>query len=344
MSHFIPSRPLYLETDASNTGYGAFLFQTNHAPLESAQIFPLVYSSQAWKTNFEHAVHPCRKELDALKRTILKFHYLLRIYSFVIITGNMGSFPPGEKLCTRQLPSDLILVRYLQTNCLHPISGIVHKPSKQVFTSDALSRMAWQQLAIEHSDPIAWPSLFVSPSLVEAISQQLTRHLRHHKCRYAKQGRHPIPQCLRPLCAGFPETQFKLILKELQDVPRLYFDGTWIMAKYGHGKNGEPLPPDLYEGPMITLYHVTTTDALLSINLRGLSPMHRWYIHFTSVAPPKLFDTDPYQRALRKGVPVVLSITIRLLLEHNINVFRTLSMNVFLVSHTIPFHLLTQIH
>ena len=137
-----------------------------------------------------------------------------------------GSVPSGEKLCTRQTPSDLILVRYLQTICLHPISSIVHKPSKQAFTSDALLRMAWQQLAIEHKGPIGWPSLFVSPSLVEAISQQLTRHLYHHKCRYAKQGRHPIPKCLRPLCAGFPETQFKLIFKELQDEPRLYFDGT----------------------------------------------------------------------------------------------------------------------
>ena len=67
LSHFIPSRPLYLATDASNTGYGAFLFQTNHVPLESAQIFPLAFSSQAWKTNSEHAAHSCRKELDALK-------------------------------------------------------------------------------------------------------------------------------------------------------------------------------------------------------------------------------------------------------------------------------------
>ena len=92
LSHFVSTRPLYLETDASNTGYGAILFQIDKEPLDTAQIFPLAYSSQAWKTTSERAAHPCRKELDALKRVILKYHYLLRIYPFMIITDNMGVF------------------------------------------------------------------------------------------------------------------------------------------------------------------------------------------------------------------------------------------------------------
>ena len=163
LSHFVPTRPLYLETDASNTSYGAVLFQIDKEPLETAQVFPLAYSSQAWKTTSERAAHPCRKELDALKRVILKYHYLLRIYPFMVITDNMGVFHLVQNFAQGKPPTDLILVRYLQSICLHPILGIIHKPSRQVFTSDALSRMAWQQLAISSNDPIAWPTLFIAP-------------------------------------------------------------------------------------------------------------------------------------------------------------------------------------
>ena len=58
---------------------------------------------------------------------------------------------------------------------------------------------------------------------------------------------------------------------------------------------------------------------------------------------PSVYDTHIYQRALRKGIPKVLSISTRLLLEHNINIFQTLSMNIYLVSTTIPYHLFTPI-
>ena len=143
LSHFVPARPLYLETDASNTGYGAILFQIDKEPLDTARIFPLAYSSQAWKTTSERAAHPCRKELDALKRVILKYHYLFRIYPFMIITGNMGVFHLVQNFTQGKPPTDLILMCYLQSICLPPILGIMHKPSQQVFTSDALSRMAW---------------------------------------------------------------------------------------------------------------------------------------------------------------------------------------------------------
>ena len=129
LSHFVPTRPLYLETDASNTSYGAVLFQIDKEPLETAQVFPLAYSSLAWKTTSERAAHPCRKELDALKRVILKYHYLLRIYPFMIITDNMGVFHLVQNFAQGKPPTDLILVRYLQSICLHPILGIMHKPS-----------------------------------------------------------------------------------------------------------------------------------------------------------------------------------------------------------------------
>ena len=79
--------------------------------------------------------------------------------------------------------------------------------------------MAWQQLAISSDDPIAWPTLFIAPSLVEAISRQITRHLRHSKCKYSKQGKHPIDKCLRPLCAGLTNPQFQLLLRELHNEP-----------------------------------------------------------------------------------------------------------------------------
>ena len=75
--------------------------------------------------------------------------------------------------------------------------------------------------------------------------------------------------------------------------------------------------------------------------------MTRWYIHFTSIAPSQLCDTHVYQRALLKGIPKVLSIGTRLLLEQNINVFQCIScinlMNVYLVSTTIPYYLFTHI-
>ena len=121
LSHFVLARPLYLETDASNTGYGAVLFQTDKEPLETAQIFPLAHSSQAWKTTSERAAHPCRKELDALKRVVLKYHYLLRIYLFMTITVNMGVFHLVQNFAQGKPPTDLMLVRYLQSICLHPI-------------------------------------------------------------------------------------------------------------------------------------------------------------------------------------------------------------------------------
>ena len=186
--------------------------------------------------------------------------------------------------------------------------------------------MAWQQLAISSDDPIAWPTSFIAPSLMEAISRQITRHLRHSKCKNSKQNK-----CLCPLCAGLTNPQFQLLLRELHNEPRLNFSGQWIMAKYGHSHGGDPLPPDLYDGPSLILYHVTTLEALPSIKLRGLSPMTRWYIHFTSIAHPQLYETHIYQQALCKRIPKVLSISTRLLLEHNINVFQTLSMNIYIL-------------
>ena len=39
LSHFVPTRPLYLETDASNTGYSAVLFQIDKEPLEILKFF-----------------------------------------------------------------------------------------------------------------------------------------------------------------------------------------------------------------------------------------------------------------------------------------------------------------
>ena len=102
---------------------------------------------------------------------------------------------------------------------------------------------------------------------MEAISRQITRHLRHSKCKYSKQGKHPIDKCLRPLCAGLTNPQFQLLLQELHNEPRLNLSGQWIMAKYGHSHGGDPLPPDLYDGPSLILYHVTTLEALPSIKL-----------------------------------------------------------------------------
>ena len=300
LSHFTPRRHLYLETDASNEGYGSFLFQTDEELAEGTLRYPLAYSSQAWKTPTERAAHPCRKELNASKRVIEKYQYLLQIYPFTIITDNMGVYHLVKNFAKGKPPRDLILVRYLQTICIYPILGIIHKGSSQVFTSDALSRMAWLDMAVEESDPLAWPAMFVTPSLTNAIARQIIRHMRHTKCTYQKDGKHHISKCLRPLCQGLSNQQFALLIEELKKESRLFLHGDKISAKYGHSRGIDQVPPDLYDGPTLDLYHVTTEAALPSIKLRGLSPMTRWYIHFTSIPPPQIYDSHPYQRALKK--------------------------------------------
>ena len=278
--HFDPSLPLYLETDASNTGCGPILFQKARGEVQ-----PLAYSSQAWKTNMERVGHTCRKEMDALKRTVLKYDYLLKIYPFTIITDNMGVFHLLRNFAQGKSRKVVVTLHYLQTKMLHPVEKIIHKATNEVFMSDALSRMAWHQLAIEEDDPTAWPALFVNPSLVDAISRQVTRHLRHQKCQHAKQGKHPVSKCVRPYCQGLSKEQFQILLRDLKEEPRLSMVSGWIMAKYGHTRDGSTLPPDTYDGPNLTLFHATTLDRLPSIKVMGLSPMNRWYIHFTSVGP-----------------------------------------------------------
>ena len=115
------------------------------------------------------------------------------------------------------------------------------------------------------------------------------------------------------------------------------------MAKYGHTRDGNTLPPETYGGPNLNLFLVTTLDRLPSIKVMGLSPMNRWYIHFTSVGPPLLYNTHHYKRTLARGLPVVLLVDTRLLLSYNINVYRTLFMNVCLVPTTVPYFLLTRV-
>ena len=140
----------------------------------SQEVQSLAYSSQAWKTNMERVAHTCRKETDALKCTILKYDSLLKIYPFTIITNNMRIFHLLHNFAQGKSPKDVVTLRYLQTIMLHPVEKIIHKATNEVFTSHALSRMAWHQLAIEEDDPTAWPALFVNPSLVDAISRQVT--------------------------------------------------------------------------------------------------------------------------------------------------------------------------
>ena len=52
----------------------------------------------------------------------------------MIITDNMGVFHLVQNFAQGKSPTDLILTRYLQPICLRPILGVIHKPSRQVFT------------------------------------------------------------------------------------------------------------------------------------------------------------------------------------------------------------------
>ena len=219
----------------------------------------------------------------------------------------MGIYHLFQNYAKGKTPKDFLLTRFLQTIALYPNDSIVQKPSKQIFTSDSLSRMARQQLQAEENDRTILPTLFVAPAILNRLSRQLIKHLRH------------------------------------QQETRLAFTSKGIMAKYGHSKNGSLPSPDLYDGPPLRLYHITTLQCLSSIRTYGLSLMNRWYIHFSSISPPQLYDSHIYQRALRKGEPLIFAIDTQTLRTHNINVYRTASMNTFIVSQSIPFNLLIRL-
>ena len=157
--HFDFNLPLFLETDASNEGFGAFLFQTRGEG-DMEEVRPLAYYSKKWSSGPERAADPCRKELSALKQSVSKMGKLLYIYSFTIITDNQGVFYLVKNFAEGKAPGNHLLTRFLGIICSHNVKSIVHKSTKEVFTSDALSRSAHLELEMEGQDPTALPNLF----------------------------------------------------------------------------------------------------------------------------------------------------------------------------------------
>jgi len=120
---------------------------------------PIAYFSRKWRSPTERAADPCRRELSALKQAVDKWHVLLFAEPFYVVTDNMGVFHMVSNLAKGKLPKSPILIRYLNTISAYCVRGIEHKPTTQVFTSDALSRSAWMDTAIESDDPSSLPDL-----------------------------------------------------------------------------------------------------------------------------------------------------------------------------------------
>ena len=209
--------PLFVETDASELGFGAFLFNESTEP---PFVRPVAYFSKKWRTPSERNAAASRRELKALQLTILHFAKILVGRPFHIITDNQvvlhhiqNAFkdPP-------RMPSDPVSNRALQAILYYPILSIRHRPTDEVFTSDSLSRSAWMELSPEKGDPTAWPALPVWTSLsraaVDAVSRRLIRHFRHEPCDDVKEERvrkgldgvfHSLDFCVKPfLSEHFP--------------------------------------------------------------------------------------------------------------------------------------------
>ena len=77
--------PLSVETDASELGFDAFLFNES---TERSFVRPMAYFSKKWRTPSETNAAASRRELKALQLTILHFAKILVGRPFHIITDN----------------------------------------------------------------------------------------------------------------------------------------------------------------------------------------------------------------------------------------------------------------
>ena len=95
------SKPLYLETDASELGFGAMLYQEDTEG-STTIVKPIVYHAREWQSpTFRGTrVNPgnaLRRELKALQLSILHFDKILTNRPFNIITNNILRSSSGAK-------------------------------------------------------------------------------------------------------------------------------------------------------------------------------------------------------------------------------------------------------
>ena len=338
--HFKPNYKTYLETDASEKGFGAILFQTKPDTTieefgpDTKEVYPLAYYSQKWKTQRQRAYDPCRKELKALRESVRKFKEFLMGTSFIVLTDNMGVLGLLKKMQQPKKPSQVYLIlRWLNELSSYPIEQVIHRTTHEVFTTDGLSRSGWMDMAVEDEDPGVWP--IAAPVLFEneglkgedEISRFIIHHLRHQECLHCKDGIHPWSdiQCriLKQFKEWLPKEKLIQIFKRGE---RILITDAGVGAICGHSK-GEPPKYERYHGNA-PLYHMTRRDKLASIMENGVKRKKRRFIHLT--------DDPSTTRGNR-------SEKIRVQPLNGIVVYKTSHPHVFLVPDTIPKERLTLI-
>ena len=329
---------LYLETDACNVGFGAFLFQTP-TPLPEAQpvgedfalndIQPIAYQAGTWTTPAQKNAAPMHKEMLALRKAVEKWSDILLVQPFFIITDNIAVYhlvknPKGTRKHNPVIERALCIILY------YNVKGIYHRGTGAVFTSDALSQMMEQELDIEESDPMMLSVPIQKLKKQEnALLKEIVIHCRHVPC--SNGPNHPFNECIEPLLPGITEDELRPIV---DNEPRLRWTDQGLTCLYGHTMG---IPPcqfyEPYIGPNIKLQHWTTLSALHSIFRFGLSPMHRRYIHVT--------HHTSKQNHKRTEVMFIFSGDLK---RTHIPLFKVIDTDVYLIPNVIPPHLLRYEH
>ena len=159
------------------------------------------------------------------------------------------------------------------------MSGIIHRSTNQVFTSDALSRAIQNQLEVDSDDPMLLTICHHDAS-DEQLTRALVRHCRHETRKYGPF--HPLEVC-------GPLINVDRLMKCVKGEPRLTLCGNrgtlTFTALYGHTLGMEP--QNLYKeylGPSLWLQHWTTEHSLSKIIKKGLSPIIRRYVHLSTTS------------------------------------------------------------
>ena len=279
--------PLYLETDASELGFGAVLFQQ-----KGEDILPIAYHAKKWQSPTMKGAQrnpstTARRELKALQNSILHFNKILMNRPFHIITDNicvLHQVKNATRALSPKMPTDLVAHRSLEAILLYPIASITHKSSGEVFTSDGLSRMAWMELSPEENDRTAWPVMSIQKAgLPEEISRHLVRHFRHERCPHLNHGMHSYSLCVKPFIQRYTEIS-ETLLNQLQSEERIIVTPEGWNAFAGHS-DGIPPVYNLFNTPGVILTHWTEPRNVPLIKRNGLSPMSRRYIHFKDTKP-----------------------------------------------------------
>ena len=207
--HYDATLLLWLETDASMLGFDSLLYQVIRGRTTIAQ----------------RSAEPCRREMTGLKMATNHFHKTLLGTPFSIVTDNMGVFHLFKRAEAGKLPQILILNRYLNVILLYPVKNIIHKTTKEVFTSDAMSRSVWMQLATNENDP----SIVIQCKIqgfdakeFNKLTRKLVHHFRHETCPFVYLDRgHPAIGCVILKIRQFSKLNLRNALINLHGEARL---------------------------------------------------------------------------------------------------------------------------